>query len=121
MLRFLAFNFGLECCGSDSGAEERGESEEDIVMSFDLVFRFRSDTDLVEGSKASSSSSEDSSITSLDRRVIFEFRPRVSETVRIASAAWGFAFLERIFARSAMLDGISILKLEKFEAPIACT
>ena len=111
MLRFLVFNFGFGCSGSDSGAEVRGESEEVVVMPFDLdsPFPFPFDIDLVAGSKASSSSSEVNSMTSLDGMAMSEFRPRVTETVRIALAARGLGFLERIFARSAMLDGRSKL------------
>jgi hypothetical protein len=116
----FTFDFGFE---SDSGAEERGESEETIALLFVLAFPFPFpfDFDLGGGSRASSSSSEDSSITSLDGTVMFEFRHRVGVTVWIALAALIFVFRERIFARSAMLDGISILDSEKFEVPVACT
>ena len=110
MLRLFTFDFGF---GSDSGAEERGESEETIALLFVLAFPFPFDFDLGRGSRASSSSSEDSSITSLDETVMFEVRPRVGVTVSTVLAVLVFVFRERIFARSAMLDGISVLNPEK--------
>ena len=117
MFRLFAIERDL---GTYSGVEVRGESEETLALCFVSALPFDFDFDLDGGSKTSSSSSVDSSITWSDETEMFDLRP----TAWIVLATLDFVFRERILARSAMLamlEGISIWNSEEFKTAAART